>query len=231
MSVNVTFAKLFDRASEQGFADKETGVGAFEVKELKADSSPVPMKLLRVEQKDAEFTSFNHCLVEGMKDLTETRTSIIRDLDCDGVAFVEHDSQEGLIFTELKSRFSTGNIEGAFGQMFASFLKMHSMLSLCKDYSIDKISVHFIAACQCFEDDNQTDGVYNWLNKVESAAKSTFGGMFLRKLIEKHDIVVKFGDITGLWDLPLNESLTDKSVTLSLQMTQNYGDKSTVYNY
>jgi hypothetical protein len=152
MSVNATFAKLFDRASVQGFADKEIGVGAFEVKEHKADSSPVPMKLLRVELQDAEFTSFDHRLVEGMKDLTETRTGIIRDLDCDGVAFVEHDTQEGLIFAELKSRFSTGNIEGAFGQMFTSFLKMHAMLSLCKGYSLDKISVHFIAACQCMED-------------------------------------------------------------------------------
>lgn len=231
MSFKASFAQLFDRASLPEYAEKEIRVGSFEVKEHKADSSPVPMTLLRVEHKDAEFTSFNHCLVEGMKDLTETRTSFIRDLDCDGVAFVKFDTQEGLIFAELKSRFSTGNVEGAFGQMFTSFLKMHAMLSLCKDYSIDKISVHFIAACQCFQDDNQVVGVYNRLNKVENAAKNSFEGSFLRKLFEEHEIVVKFGDITSSWNLPLNESLTDKSVTLSLQMTQKYGDRSTVYFY
>ena len=229
MSVNASFVQLFDKVAQPYFAGKETKVGFFEVKEHHADASPAPMILLRVLQNDAEFTSFNHGLVQGMKDITETRSSIMLDSDCDGIAFVLRDAHEGLIFAELKSRFSTRHIKQAFGQMINSFLKMHAMLSLCKDYSIDTLSLHFIAACQCFEDNNQEVGVYNYLNKAESATDATFEGSFIRKLIEKHDIEIKLGDITSLWNIPLNSSLTDKKLTLSLQLTQHYGDNSTVY--
>ena len=113
--------------------------------------------------------------------------------------------------------------------MIISFLKMHAMLSLCKDYSIDTLSLHFVASCQCFEDNNQEAGVYNYLNKAESTTDTTFEGSFMRKLIENHNIEIKLGDITSLWNIPLNSSLTDKKLTLSLQLTQHYGDNSTLY--
>lgn len=229
MSVNLSFVELFNKVTNPSFANKETKVGSFEVKESNTGNSPVPLSLLRVEQDGTEFTSFNNYLVRGMKDITEKRTNIIHDSDCDGIAFVSRGTNDGLILVELKSQFSTKQIKEAFCQMIYSFLKMHAMLSLCKDYSIDSISIQFIAACQCFEDDIQEDGVYNYLNKAESSAKATFEGSFMRKLIEKHNIEVKLGDITDVWGVPLNSSLTNKKLTLSLQMTKKYGDTSAVY--
>ena len=231
MSVDASFEELFDRATDPDFAKKETRVGSFEVLEHHADASPVPVTLLRIEQDATVFTSFNDCLVCGMKDITENRTSFILDSNCDGIAFFTHNVHEGLIFAELKSRFSTQNVTKAFGQMIHSFLKMHAMLSLCKDYSIDTMSLQFIAACQCLEDENQRDGVYNFLDKAENSEDATFEGSFIRKLIEKHNIEVRLGDVTAIWGIPLNSSLTDKKLTLSLQMTQKYGDQSAVYSF
>lgn len=229
MSVNLSFVELFNKVTNPSFANKETKIGSFEVKEYNTGDSLVPLSLLRVEQNDTEFTSFNHCLVHEMKDITEKRTSIIHDSDCDGIAFVNHGTSDGLILVELKSQFSTKKIKDAFSQMICSFLKLHAMLSLCKNYSIDSISIQFIAACQCFEDEIQEDGVYNRLNMAERSAKATFEGSFMRKLIEKHNIEVKLGDVTDLWGVPLNSSLTNKQLTLSLQMTKKYGDTSAVY--
>ena len=111
----------------------------------------------------------------------------------------------------------------------ASFLKMHAMLSLCNEYSLDDMSVRFIAACQCFEDKDQEDGIYNRLSKEEQIDKTTFVSKFIRRLIEQHDVTVKFGEVISVWDLPLNQNLANKDVTLSLQVTQNFGDSSLVY--
>ena len=115
--------------------------------------------------------------------------------------------------------------------MTHSFLKMHAMLSLCKDYTFDDMSLHFIAACQCFEDKDQEINIYNRLSKEEQISKTTFASKFLRKLIEHHDVTVKFGEVTAVWDLPINQNLADKEITLSLQVTKNFGDNSIVYSF
>lgn len=229
MSVSASFIDLFDISAKPEFADKQTCSDYFEVKEYDAGNSSVPMTLLRIEQTGVRFTSFNHLLVQGIKDITVKRSSFLLDCDCDGIAFMTDSINEGLIFAELKSRFSTQNLDRAFMQMMYSFLKMHAMLSMCKDYSIDGIHVHFIAACQCFEDDIQEDVVYNHLNKMESLEESSFDGLFVRKLIEKNTIKVRFGDMINLWNIPLNYDLANKQITLSLQMTQNYGDDNTIF--
>lgn len=89
--------------------------------------------------------------------------------------------------------------------------------------------LHFIAACQCFEDKVQEDDVYNRLSKEEQIDKTTFASKFLRRLIEQRNITVKFGEVMSVWKLPLNQKLADKKITLSLQVTQKFGDNSLVY--
>ncbi len=228
MSVNTSFLELYDKTAQIGFTDYRSSVDSFDVTEHDAG---VSMSQLRVMQTGAEFSSFNFQLVKGMKDITETRSSFLLDSDCDGIAFVNNNGQEGLVFAELKSRFSTKHLKKAFQQMMFSLLKIHSMLSLCQDYSINSLSIHFIAACQCFENNDQEDCVYNFLSKAEKEVCKNFEGLFMRKLIEQKNVVIKLGDLTRLWNLPLNSSLTGKTITLSLQFTQKYGDNSTIYQY
>ena len=134
---------------------------------------------LRVEHAGATFASFNFMLVKGMGDITEKRSSQFEDYDCDGVTIVAHQGHDGLVFSELKSKFSTQKLYEAFRQMTHSFLKMHAMLSLCKDYKVEDVSLHFIAACQCFEDKDQEDGIYNRLSKEEQEDDTTFAGLRL----------------------------------------------------
>lgn len=228
MSIISSFGELFDKTLNPAFANYTTSNDAFEVNEHDPNASTA---LLRVEQTGAVFASFNYMLVKGMGDITEKRSSLFKNYDCDGVTIMSNQGHDGLIFSELKSKFSIQKLYEAFRQMSHSFLKMHAMLSLCKDYAIDATSLHFIAACQCFEDKDQEDGIYNRISKEEQIDKTTFVSKFLRRLIEQHDVTVRFGEITSVWNLPLNQALSDKEITLSLQLTQNFGDSSLVYNY
>lgn len=230
MSIISSFGELYDKTLDPAYANYRVTSGAFEVDEH--DPSPqVKTRHLRVEQIGAHFASFNYMLVKGMSDFTEKRSSKLLDADCDGVAVVSNRGQEGLVFSELKSKFSTQKLHDAFRQMTHSFLKVHAMLSLCRDYAIDGVSLHFIAACQCFEDKVQEDGIYNHISKEEQLSECTFVGKFMRKLIEQHDITVKLGDVMAVWNLPLNQQLANKEVTLSLQVSPRFGEASVVYTY
>lgn len=228
MSIIASFGELFDKTLNPAFTNFTETTDAFEVKEH--DPNPdVMTRLLSVEHNGARFASFNYMLVKGMGDITEKRSSLFEDRDCDGVTFMLNQGDNGLIFSELKSRLTTQKLYEAYRQMTHSFLKMHAMLSLCNDYSLDDMSVRFITACQCFEDKDQEDGIYNRLSKEEQIDKTTFVSKFIRRLIEQHDVTVKFGEVISVWDLPLNQNLANKDVTLSLQVTQNFGDSSLVY--
>lgn len=230
MSIISSFGELYDKTLNPAFANFTVTTDVFEVNEH--DPNPdVMTRRLSVEKSGAKFASFNYMLVKGMGDITEKRSSLLKDHDCDGVAFMSNQGRDGLVFSELKSKFSTQKLYEAYCQMIYSFLKMHAMLSMCKDYKLDDMSLHFIAACQCFEDKNQKDGIYNRLSKEEQIGKATFVGKFLRRLIEQHDVTVRFGEVTKVWDIPLNQTLVDKEITLSLSVTQNFGDSSLVYTY
>ena len=224
MSISKTFVNLYDIAGRARIITDDS----FDVREHEAGAT---VNSLHIEHVGAKYDSYSFNVVKGMKDITESRSNYLSDSDCDGVSFEIINNHDGLIFAELKSRFSSRHLKKALMQMMFSFLKMHSMLSLCDEYEIDSVSVRFVAACQCFEDDNQKDGVYNMILKMESLGGDSFEGSFLRKLIERRDITVKFSEIANLWHLPLHKKLMSKEVTLSLQMTANYGDTSLAYIY
>ena len=58
-----------------------------------------------------------------------------------------------------------------------------------------------------------------------------FEGRFIRKLIEQHDLRVKFGDVAEIYQLPLNAELMSKELKMSLKVTANFGDSSLAYTY
>ncbi len=230
MSIRLSFGEMFSKTLAPDFANYTASYDVFEVNE-EGPNPKIITRHLRVEQTGAIFASFNHMLVQGMCDITEKRSSLLIDHDCDGITIKTFHGQDGLVFSELKSKFSTQKVYEAFLQMTHSFLKMHAMLSLCRDYALDDVSLHFIAACQCFEDKDQEDGIYNRLSKEEQEGKHTFVGKFLRRLIQKHELTVKFGEVATVFNLPLNQALVDKEIKLTLQVTQKYGDSSLVYTY
>lgn len=61
--------------------------------------------------------------------------------DCDGIFFFEYSGKKFLFLCELKSSFSSQEIQKAKEQVIGSYLKMHSLLSLLQGYRKDEIEV------------------------------------------------------------------------------------------
>ena len=227
MSVGSSFLARYDKTSSPAFAAHNDTQNSFEVREYEQGAT---VTLLRVNLPGADFISFNHQLVKGMKDLTQTRSSSLLDSDCDGISFVEHQGKDGIVVAELKSRFNTQHIKKAYGQLVFSFAKLHAMLSLCTEYDIDDLMLHFVVSCKCFENINQEEGVMNTLMKAESVDCDCFEKKFLRKLIKHHRLVIKIGEIASIYGLTLNPVIANKEITLALQLTDTYASTSADYN-
>ena len=82
-----------------------------------------------------------------------------RDQDCDGVAILgEGDEAKYLLLAELKSKLKLDDLEKAISQIVMSYLKMHSLFSLCKGYN-SPLELEGIIAC--FDDSALCSEVYN----------------------------------------------------------------------
>lgn len=66
--------------------------------------------------------------------------------DCDGIFLTEQDKQKTIYLCELKSSFSTQQICKAKDQIIASYLKLHSLLSLLQSYTPDEWVIKGIIA-------------------------------------------------------------------------------------
>ena len=154
MALSNTFIAIFDKAISNGHARECEN--KWVVVENGKDATLTHLEVNAL----GDFLGFDHDLVKGVKDTTTKMSSNLEDKDCDGIAFLNDNSkQEHLVFAELKSNFDVQKITGAFHQITMSFIKMHAWLSLCKDYNLDKIKVHFITACKCCKDRDQEDNV------------------------------------------------------------------------
>lgn len=82
-----------------------------------------------------------------------------RNQDCDGVAILgEGDEAKYLLLAELKSKLKFKELEKAISQIVMSYLKMHSLFSLCKGYN-SPLKLEGIIACS--DDDSLYSTVYN----------------------------------------------------------------------
>ena len=104
---------------------------------------------------------------------------------------------------------------------------MHAWLSLCKDYDLDKIKVHFITACKCYKDKDQEDNVRLRISEAQQLEKETFETKFLKPLLDKNNIKVKLSSFGDIQKLPFHDCISEKEVCMYLQLTENPSDSQT----
>lgn len=217
-----SFTTVFDKAADRGHACRCTDKWI-----VTEHESSATMNCLEVNAKGL-FLGFDHDLVKNIKDITTIMSSKLDDKDCDGIAFFTDDNgNDSLILVELKSNFDTEKIQNAFYQITMSFIKLHAWLSLCKNYSIDKVHLHFITACKCFKDDNQSSNIMLRISQAQQLNEATFETKLLKPLLEKHFIKVKMDLLSGIRNLPFNDAITCKDVILHLQLTKEPHDSQT----
>lgn len=220
MALSDTFTTIFDKAKNNGRALKNKWV----VIEHENSATMTHLDVNAI----GDFLGFNHDLVKGVKDTTTKMSSNLEDKDCDGIAFLNDNSkQEHLIFAELKSNFDIQKITGAFHQITMSFVKMHAWLSLCKDYDLNKITIHFITACKCYKDKNQENNVLLRISQAQQLGKDTFETKFLKPLLDKNKIKVKLSSLNDIQKLPFHDCICEKEIYMYLQLTNNPSDTQT----
>ncbi len=222
MALSDIFTTLFDKAKNKGNAHEYKNKWV-----VVEDGNDATMTHLEVNAT-GDFLGFNHDLVKGVKDITTEMSSKLDDKDCDGIAFLNDNSkQEHIVFAELKSNFDVQKITGAFHQITMSFIKMHAWLSLCKGYNLDKIKVHFIAACRCCKDEDQEDNVRLRISQAQQLGTETFEAKFLKPLLDKNNIKVKLSSLGDIQKLPFHDCIREKEVCMYLQLTKNPLDSQT----
>lgn len=222
MTLSDTFIQIFDKSKTRGHAVECTDSWMVTEHDAKAT-----MNSLKVNAK-GQFLAFDHDLVKSMPDISTKLSSYLEDKDCDGIAFLrDNHGQEHLVFTELKSNFDTYKITEAFHQIIMSFLKMHSFLSLCKNYNLSDIIVHFIVACKCCKDKNQATNVLLRVSQAQQLSNKTFESKFLKPLLDNHCINVNMSSYGDIQRLPFHDSICGKNVNMYLQLTQNPEDNQT----
>lgn len=222
MALSDTFTTIFDKA--RGIGNAHTSQNKWVVLEHNNNAT---MRQLEVNAH-GDFLGFNHSLVKGVTDTTTRMSSNLDDKDCDGIAFLNDNSKkEHLVFAELKSSFDVKKITDAFHQITMSFVKMHAWLSLCKDYDLRYIKIHFITACKCYKDKDQEDDIKLRISQAQQLGKNTFEAKFLKPLLNKGKINVKLSTFRDIQQLPFHNLICNKDITMYLQLTAKPSDSQT----
>lgn len=221
MALSDNFVEIFDKS--QGLGNACVCQNDWVVKESKPQATMTQLDV----KAQGQFLGFDQGLVQGVKDITVRMSSFLEDKDCDGFAFLmDTNSHEHLVFAELKSNFDVQKITGAFHQIIMSFVKMHAWLSLCGQYDLENVKVHFVAACKCPKE-NRRDDVMLRISQAQQLGKDTFETKFLRPLLKSHFMKVKMSDFGDIKKLPFHEIIKDKEITMYFQLTETPLDSQT----
>lgn len=194
--------------------------------EVRETTTGSTMNLLKIENSGCQFSNYTADLVKDMPSITTERTECIKDKDCDGVIFRNIGGQEDLILVELKSGFDTGKICDAFNQVLHSFLKVHVMLSACKNYDISTYPMKFIVACRTFKDEAQEAGVLEKISNAQTLNSGIFEDKFLARLLVNKYVDVKMDEFHDISANSFSDDIKNKHIQMRLCLTNNYADTS-----
>lgn len=185
------------------------------------------MKKLEIESKGNSFVAYG----ERFPRFVNISLKSFKSDACDGTVFME--SPDGVItfiFSELKSQFDTIKITEAFSQIMLSFVKAHSILSLCEGYNLRDCKLIFLVACKTFENKEKEDAVYELIRKANIAQTDTLENKYLYRLLKNGRVKTTVRDLKSFANAPFSIEMKDKEVELALALTTNYNDSSVTFS-
>lgn len=219
MSLSSSFSQIYDKTN----AWKTVSADSWSV--IEHEDNAITKKLT-ITMPGRVIHSYGCDLVKGVKDSTDTRSNILKDLDCDGTAIAENDGKTEIVYAELKSTFNTEELRGALFQLIMSFAKTHGWFSLCQDYSIENTPICFVLACQTFKDKDQEAYAINLLKNTSIIGQNNFEKKILPRLLNNlgSGCEFKLSEFYSIGHYPFAQSIKDKKVRIYLALSDTYGN-------
>lgn len=224
MTIIDTYPKVFDNVIPLSCTSENPNMWMVCEKNPQAKIS-----LLKIYYHTNKHLCFDEQITKDMPDITTVRTTHILDDECDGLGIFISKEKELLVFVDLKSNFDTKKIQHAFIQSLCSFMKLHSMLSLCDCYDITKNEIEFIVTSCCFPNENKETEVYDWLLREKTAHPDSFATRIVYPLLKHGSICIQIKDFPIIENVPFNNDLLHKKVRLTLVRSKNYNDSCIEY--
>lgn len=180
---------------------------------------------------NTDFHIIGNSFYKGIKNTTEDRSTHLWDSDCDGVCVIEMGEEKHYVFVDLKSNFDTNKINDAYLQDLYTFLKMHTMLSLCEDYFLGKeVVIDLIVACKTFKNQEQEDRVMDIIWEKIALEEESFEKNFLNDLLYGgQPKMCRLMDFKSIRELPFHEDIKQTKVRMHLILSEHYEDSSNTY--
>lgn len=186
---------------------------------------------LRLVNQNAIFDCYDTAILKGWPYLEKISDKKLLDKDCDGWVIHQKEGREMLLFAELKATGGTKTWTKALQQLMYSFLKIHMLSSLCADYDLSQIKVHFVLACQNYKEGEYRAEVDHRINADQQLRSTALGQQFstttekiLSKLRTQKKTQFRCGDIKLLQNIPLHSSLAQTIIDLSLVVAENQNE-------
>ena len=159
------------------------------------------------------------------KDLYNEKSPVLGNVNCDGIALINHQGQPYVLLIELKSSLDTDKISEAFQQEIRSFLKLASSLNICNGYDISDFQIRGVIACHPFKtEDAKTKCLHNLLWEKNLGKKDA---RFKYRMVTEQQITAKFANCA--WFIPsdaFSDDIRNHEFKISLVLGDKYEDAS-----
>ena len=192
---------------------------------------------LYIYNRGALLNKFDTDYVKDFKNTTEKITAVLKDSKCDGVVFIKgNDGRIHLVFSELKSKCTSTNLEKAFNQVIFTFFKYHQLLSICKNYNLSDTTMDFVLACNVGDVDDDAEIYSDMQNEqmiLSEVRTKSFVADMLPSLLRDKVISFKIGELRQFQSLPFSDGIINKTITLHLatSISQTSDTASITFNY
>lgn len=159
------------------------------------------------------------------KDLYNEKSPVLGNVNCDGIALVNHQGLPYFLLIELKSNLDTDKILEAFQQEIRSFLKLTSSLNICNGYDISDFQIRGVIACHPFKtEDAKTKCFHNLLWEKNLGKKDA---RFKYRMVTEQQITARFANCA--WFIPtdaFSDDIRNHEFKISLVFGEKYEDAS-----
>lgn len=218
--VTNSFAQLYTSSKETFVSCHKNCIS---IVETDSDST---FNELNIESPGDSFFSIDNSFY---RDLYDGKSSVLGNVNCDGIVLVKHGEQKILLMVELKSNLDADKISLAFQQEVRSFLKLNSSLSLCNGYNISDFVIRGVIACHPFKtEDARTKCLHNLQLEMELGKKDA---RFKYRMVNDKRINTRFADCA--WFIPsnaLSDNIKNHEFSIVLALGEKYEDSSETIN-